>query len=324
MKKTEKTALTAALFAAAMQAGTAAATAEPIKAFAAFSSTTTTTTVVGMENVERSLPAVSNDAIKEFKKEMSGVYGPPPTTTQSNVYTEPWETTTRLETTFATLYGPPSMFTTTVAEPWETTTKLETTFATLYGPPSMFTTTVSSNDTVITTTTDKVIAELESDGQPVYGPKPFYGDVNNDGSTDVFDMILLREEFTKPNPEYSFLYDVNYDMKLSIADLVVLNKYLLGQINNTINPEDDDVMKTTTRTQPVYGAPVWFTTTASDDEEDVTTTKDSDVIKTTTVTTQTVYGPPVSIRTTVPHEEDVISTTQTTFRPLYGPPSVFE
>ena len=292
MKKTEKTALTAALFAAAMHVGTA--NSEPIDASAAFSGNTTTT-VVGMENKQSSQPAVLKNVITEFKSEMAGVYGPPPTTTVTNAEEE--DVVTTMTTTMAVVYGPPSIFTTAPDDeedvPVTTTTEepILPGFTTVYGPPSMFTTTTPENkdDVVTTTTIDKVIAELENDGQPVYGPKPFYGDVNNDGSTDIYDMILLREEFAKPNPEYSFQADVNGDFKVSVADLVLLNKYLLGQIDDIRDPNK---------------------------EEDVVTTLKQEI--------EDVYGPPSWFTTTVSHEEDVISTTQTTFRPLYGPPSVFE
>ena len=302
MKKTEKTALTAALFAAAMY-GTTNAAAEPVEASAYFNSTTTS--VVGEDSVVNGNVDNSFDAITDIKSKMAAVYGPPPTTTipaeddeeitrtttrTQPVYGPPSVFTTTApddeddnrtttapieddeEVTITTtrtqpVYGPPSVFTTTADEPWETTTKLETTIATVYGPPSIFTTTTSSDDTVTTTTTDKVIAELETNGQPVYGPAPFYGDVNNDGRTDVFDMILLRERFAENNTEYSFLYDVNYDMKISIADLVLVNKYLLGQIDDIRYPEKDNV-----------------TTTVAEDENDVSTT--------TTVTFAPLYGPP--------------------------------
>ncbi len=296
MKKTEKTALTAALFAAAMHVGTA--NSEPVDASAAFSGNTTTT-VVGMENKQSSQPAILKDVITEFKSEMAGVYGPPPTTTKSESNEDEWFTTTTVAaTTIHTVYGPPSIFTTTVPDDEEDVPVTTTTepilpgFTTVYGPPSIFTTTTPKDkeDVVTTTTVDKVIAELENDGQPVYGPKPFYGDLNNDGVTDVFDMILLREEFAKPNPEYSFTADVNYDMKVSVADLVLLNKYLLGQIDDIRNPNKEEDVVTTTKEliQDVYGPPPsWYTTTVDDlDDPDVTTTA--------------------------------------TFAPLYGPPSIFQ
>lgn len=324
MKKTEKTALTAALFAAAMHVGTA--NSEPVDASAAFSGNTTTT-VVGMENKHSGQPAVLKNVITEFKSEMAGVYGPPPTTTVSTTEEEDTPVTTTTEPIlpgFTTVYGPPSVFTTAPddEEDVPVTTTVEPIlpgFTTVYGPPSVFTTTTpeDKDDVVTTTTIDKVIAELENDGQPVYGPKPFYGDVDNDGVTDVFDMILLREEFAKPNPKYSFQADVNNDLKVSVADLVLLNKYLLGQIDDIRNPEDDnEVVKTTMRTQPAYGPPVTYTT-AADEEEDV--------VATTEELIQDVYGPPPSwYTTTVDDLDDPEVTTTATFAPLYGPPSIFQ
>ena len=187
MKKTEKTALTAAIFAAAM-CGTANTASEPVEA-AAF--TSTTTSVVGSEFVGNQ-PAISPDAIKELNSKMAPVYGPPPSYEDSENTEEDVITTTR--TTTVPLYGPPR------------------------------TTTVTPVSDEQETTTDFVIAELQTNGQPVYGPAPFYGDVNDDGRTDVFDMILLRERFAKNDTSYSFMADVNYDLKISVADLVVLGR----------------------------------------------------------------------------------------------------
>lgn len=290
MKKTEKTALTAAIFAAAMY-GTANAAAEPVEAGAAF--TSTTTSVVGMESVADSQSGISIDAIKELNSKMSTVYGPPPSDYDyGNNYDEE-DVVTRPTT--VPLYGPPEYMTTKAPdedefENWTTTTVINTTaFNTLYGPPSVFTTTTAPDINDTTTTTDYVIAELQTNGQPVYGPAPLYGDVNADNRLDVFDMILLRERFAENNTNYSFAADVNNDMKISVADLVLLNKYLMGKIDDIRYPEREDVT-TTTRTElaGVYGPPSWFTTTV-EENDGITTT-----------------------------------TTEVTFAPLYGPPSVFQ
>lgn len=314
MKKTEKTALTAAIFAAAM-CGTANTASEPVEA-AAF--TSTTTSVVGSEFVGNQ-PAISPDAIKELNSKMSPVYGPPPSYEDSENTEEDVITTTR--TTTVPLYGPPR------------------------------TTTVTPVPDEQETTTDFVIAELQTNGQPVYGPAPFYGDVNDDGRTDVFDMILLRERFAKNDTSYSFMADVNYDLKISVADLVVLNKFLLGKIDKeepvtttfeeenvtsvptmaplygppsyfttTVNEEEDIVQTTREDIQDVYGPPSWFTTAVPEDEDTTTTSKEDDVVTETTMT-QTVYGPPSWFTTTVPEDEgDVTKTTETMVYPVYGPP----
>ena len=170
MKKTEKTALTAAIFAAAM-CGTANTASEPVEAVAY----TSTTSVVGSEFVGNQ-PAISPDAIKELNSKMAAVYGPPPSYEDSEDTEEDVVTTTR--TTTVPLYGPPR------------------------------TTTVTPVSDEQETTTDFVIAELQTNGQPVYGPASFFGDVNNNGRTDVFDLILLRERFAKNDTTYSFMADV--------------------------------------------------------------------------------------------------------------------
>lgn len=264
MKKTEKTALTAAIFAAAM-CGTANTASEPVEA-AAF--TSTTTSVVGSEFVGNQ-PAISPDAIKELNSKMAPVYGPPPSYDDSDNSEEDVITTTR--TTTVPLYGPPR------------------------------TTTVTPVPDEQETTTDFVIAELKTNGQPVYGPAPFYGDVNDDGRTDVFDMILLRERFAKNDTSYSFMADVNYDLKISVADLVVLQNFLLGKIDR-----DEPLTTDTTEEvipQPSYGPPYWETTTVPDDEEDtITTSKEDDVITETTMT-QPSYGPPPTWSTTAADDE---------------------
>lgn len=314
MKKTEKTALTAAIFAAAM-CGTANTASEPVEA-AAF--TSTTTSVVGSEFVGNQ-PAISPDAIKELNSKMAPVYGPPPSYDDSDNSEEDVITTTRKITT-------------------------------VYGPPR--TTTVTPVPDEQETTTDFVIAELQTNGQPVYGPAPFYGDVNDDGRTDVFDMILLRERFAKNDTSYSFMADVNYDLKISVADLVVLNKFLLGKIDKsepvtttfeeenvtsvptmaplygppsyfttTVNEEEDIVQTTREDIQDVYGPPSWFTTAVPDDEEDTTTTSKEDDVITETTMTQPSYGAPSWFTTTVPEDEgDVTKTTETMVYPVYGPP----
>lgn len=316
MKKTEKTALTAAIFAAAM-CGTANTASEPVEA-AAF--TSTTTSVVGSEFAGNQ-PAISPDAIKELNSKMAPVYGPPPSYDDSDNSEEDVITTTTRKIT------------------------------TVYGPPR--TTTVTPVPDEQETTTDFVIAELKTNGQPVYGPAPFYGDVNDDGRTDVFDMILLRERFAKNDTSYSFMADVNYDLKISVADLVVLNKFLLGKIDKeepvktttfeeedvttmptmaplyappsyftTIVSEEEDIVQTTREDiQDVYGPPSWFTTAVPEDEEDTTTTSKEDDVVTETTMTQTVYGPPSWFTTTVPEDEgDVTKTTGTMVYPVYGPP----
>ncbi|MBR5513356.1 MAG: dockerin type I repeat-containing protein [Ruminococcus sp.] len=307
MKKTEKTALTAAIFAAAM-CGTANVASEPVEA-AAYS-TTSTTTVVGSEFVENQ-PAIPPDAIKELNSKMSAVYGPPPSYDESDNIEEDVVTATRNSTT--TVYGPPRTTSSSSVEEDDVVTTIRITTVPLYGPPrttstsvpeEVITTSSMEDEDVVTTTRtttvtlygpprttvtttvtteDEVIAELNTNVQPDYGPVPFYGDVNNDGRTDVFDMILLREKFIQANPSYSFAADVNNDMKISVADLVLLQKFLLGKIDDIRQPENA-VTTTMDEFQDVYGPPPTQTTAVPEDDDP------------TILTTRTypVYGPPPS------------------------------
>ena len=67
-------------------------------------------------------------------------------------------------------------------------------------------------------------------------------------------------------PPVVLIGDVNNDGKFSIADLVVLNKYLLGKINKigpnykaeVTTPPEDPIETTETRMAAVYGPPSWF------------------------------------------------------------------
>ena len=193
MKKTEKTALTAAIFAAAM-CGTANTASEPVEA-AAF--TSTTTSVVGSEFVGNQ-PAISPDAIKELNSKMSPVYGPPPSYDDSDNSEEDVITTTRKITT-------------------------------VYGPPR--TTTVTPVPDEQETTTDFVIAELKTNGQPVYGPAPFYGDVNDDGKINSQDASLaLRYAAGVVKELKTVAADVNADGKVNSQDASLILRYAAGLI----------------------------------------------------------------------------------------------
>ncbi len=56
-----------------------------------------------------------------------------------------------------------------------------------------------------------------------------YGDVNDDGRTDSFDMVMMRKELVSPVLSYSEKKraDVNADGKVDISDAVELQKYIL-------------------------------------------------------------------------------------------------
>ena len=62
------------------------------------------------------------------------------------------------------------------------------------------------------------------------------GDIDNSKNVDVFDLVAMREGFVNYFIGWSDkkmkTADVNDDSFLNIADLVTLQKYLLGQIEN--------------------------------------------------------------------------------------------
>jgi hypothetical protein len=147
--------------------------------------------------------------------------------------------------------------------------------------------------------------------QPTYGPEFFCGDITHDNVVDTFDLIAMRQLFTKNKLgkiPYSPEADLNYDGKVSLADLVTLNKFMLG--NKEYFTKETGVPTTTTektRYQP----------------DPVTTTTEMEFVA--------VYGPPAwfeeSTETTAVPDEidepDVTTTTEAQLDPLYGPPSWF-
>lgn len=231
MKKTIRTVLTAAAFAAA---GVSAMTA----------------VAEGREPVRMTF---ENETERDVFKEFYGAYGPPPTSIPM------WDETT-------------------TTEPVETMTSLTTTMPrTVYGPTSTSTVTTSEQEDIVELTTTML-------PQPAYGPAPtIKGDVNGDYTVDIFDSIAMRkailfDEYADTvNLHFS---DLNKDGRISVGDLVILNKYLLGKIKDLDNypaqkADDDEVVVTTTynpRTDivaPVYGpAPVYeiksYATTAEE------------------------------------------------------------
>lgn len=231
MKKTIRTVLTAAAFAAA---GVSAMTA----------------VAEGREPVRMEF---NNETERDVFKEFYGAYGPPPTSIPM------WDETT-------------------TTEPVETMTSLTTTMPrTVYGPTSTSTVTTSEQEDIVELTTTML-------PQPAYGPAPtIKGDVNGDYTVDIFDSIAMRkailfDEYADTvNLHFS---DLNKDGRISVGDLVILNKYLLGKIKDLDNypaqkVDDDEVVVTTAynpRTDivaPVYGpAPVYeiksYATTAEE------------------------------------------------------------
>lgn len=192
MKKTERTALTAALFAAALN----------------FIPTGTS---------DMNSSAAGNDAspvgVDEYVPEADEPIG---------------------------MYGPPWMFEQTTAPATE---PLRTDVYPVYGTQPAWTT--------VTPTTSY---DPETDiPLPVYGPPPVLkkdlGDLDHDGRVTAFDMVLFRQNFIDgyyDTIEYA-RYDVNQDGRIGVADLVMLQRYLLGQIDSLGYYEPQP--------QPEYGAP---------------------------------------------------------------------
>ncbi|MDE7364410.1 MAG: dockerin type I repeat-containing protein [Ruminococcus sp.] len=280
MKKTPKTILMAALFASAISA-------------------TSTGAVTG------------NADYVPSEEQMQDAYGPPvieETTTPATVTDPITETTIEL----AGVYGPPPNYSTTTKTQTTTTNPItETTIRTfpVYGPPPDYSTTQTKTTNTSPTTMSNPITETTTDMACVYGPPPVSdGDINDDGRIDVFDFIELKKMITngatQPIESHkTYKADVNYDGQVGMADLVMLNNYLLGKIDNfydNIIPEPQPTTTTTryydnttvntvtTTTQdtipaPVYGPPSWFTT--GTEPKPITT------INTTTVP---VYGAPIA------------------------------
>ncbi|MDO4863357.1 MAG: dockerin type I repeat-containing protein [Ruminococcus sp.] len=179
------------------------------------------------------------------------------------------------------VYGPPVYF--------ETTTPEQMTPQPDYGPMPAYTTETTAVPVETTVTVTEVIP------QPVYGPPIIQGDLNFDGVVDSFDLINMRKLFS--NGEYSEHYDeasdINRDGRVTVADLVLMNRYLLGKDkvmgeSNTTEPE----ITTTTETEfyAVYGPPAWF--------DQQTTVAPDDPIADTETSFTTVYGPPAMMRNT--------------------------
>jgi len=180
-------------------------------------------------------------------------YGPPAFFPWNTTYTTVEDIVTTTTWDPVGVYGPPSWFenetTTTSVEDLLYLTTTPTTTA--YGSPSWWKTT--TEDIINTTTT--VYPSTE------YGPMQIFGDVNWDGTTDVFDVIALRKAVIRN--EYNYNDDMNGDGELGIADLVSLQNYLLGRYttwDEMTNPDmptttvENIIQTTETPTYTTYGA----------------------------------------------------------------------
>lgn len=141
------------------------------------------------------------------------VYGPPAvTTTVQPVYgTVPYWTTTTEATTMQTVYG---------TVPYWTTAAEATTVQPVYGTVPYWTT-----ETAATTTVTETVPA------PVYGPPiAWKGDLIADNRIDVFDMIEMRKKYLNAvlYGDYDSQADINDDGEVNVADVVMLQKYILG------------------------------------------------------------------------------------------------
>ncbi|HNZ98586.1 dockerin type I repeat-containing protein [Ruminococcus sp.] len=240
MKKTLRTVVTAAMFAAANMSAIPAAAGE-----------------------NEAVPDLRNDVEREAYSNFASVYGPSPTYPITTTTTDLEEFFT---TTTTTGYPVPAYGT---IAPRTTTTTID------HEDDPFYTTTTTSDleEFFMTTTTAP---------QPVYGPpiQDWVGDVNLDGSVDSFDVLSVRKMLIKGTDQYGEEYkeayygDMNNDGKLTIADLLLLQKYVLGKVTKqelqdqfhywygshnveiekielpvpVTEPEDDPVATTTTTT----------------------------------------------------------------------------
>lgn len=244
MKKTVQTVMTAAMFAATMNmipSGTSDGTA--------------------------SASAVDyNPAIENWQD----VYGPP--------VDYPEMTTATINTVPVPVYGPPVSWTTTPETDLPVPTTMSTTEpVAVYGPPIAWDTTTVPTEMPVPTT----MSTTEEEPVCVYGPPiAWIGDVNGDDRVDVFDMIELRKAYLNGTSwdDWLDLYraDINKDGQIGIADLVMLQNYLLGRTKKiydnqleepkpttpqvSYEPAQSTTKNTTTEPvpQPEYGAPVAF------------------------------------------------------------------
>ncbi|NLT10664.1 MAG: hypothetical protein GXY08_14380 [Ruminococcus sp.] len=93
-------------------------------------------------------------------------------------------------------------------------------------------------------------------GTKIEGPKEIkitLGDVDADGCIDGFDLALMRSGLIDGFESYSKAADVNQNRKNDIADAVMLQQYLLGNITefekDTTVPDDDDDQPTMTMSE---------------------------------------------------------------------------
>ena len=227
MKKTLRTVITAAMFAAANMSAIPAAAGEA-----------------------NAVPQFRNDTEREVYRNFSPVYGPGPTyeVTTTTADIEEVLTTTTTTDYPVPLYGTQPPRTTTSDLQGSFVSSTTTTTVPVYGvlPPRTTTTTIDRVDPINNTTTsinlDEILTTTTTQPQPVYGPplQDWVGDVNLDGYVDSFDVVAVRKMLVKGTQNYApgstmeaYYGDMNNDGKLSIADLLLLQQYVLGKISKS-------------------------------------------------------------------------------------------
>lgn len=238
MKKTIRTAMTAAVFAAAnMSALPSMAAGDGFSAddMSGFGGDTPLSEEAG-EALQKTGGGFSAN---EFEQEFGRAWNDP-------VYAERLATAVTTTMMPAPVYGP-APTTTVTDDDWNDVL-------------TTFTTTASATSTTETFTTEP---------QLVYGPPIYFflGDANADGRVDSFDAIALRRMLVTGQGSMDERYygDINQDGKVSISDLLLLQRYLLGKIKDlneynsgyyftrdtdieqiTTTPEDEPVITTVT------------------------------------------------------------------------------
>ncbi|MCR4796309.1 MAG: dockerin type I repeat-containing protein [Ruminococcus sp.] len=211
MKKTLRTVLTAAAFAAA---GASAMTA----------------VAEGSEQNQNRGFGFSNVTERDAFANSYGAYGPPPTD---------WI----IDGTIDGQWG----WGTTTSIPLETlTTTTMTMPRTVYGPTSTSTVTTSEQEDIVELTTTMLPQPAYGPAPVLLGDANMDGVVDIFDAVALRKAILFDEYADKINRYFS---DLNKDGEISVGDLVRLNRYLLGTITDLDKmPERDDEVKVTTTT----------------------------------------------------------------------------
>lgn len=252
MKKTERTALTAALFAAALNfipTGTndmtSSASGNDAAPVGVDEYVPEADEPIGMYGPPWMFEQTTAPTTEPVRTEVYPVYGSAPAWTTVTPASSAQTTRPPMLTEVYTVYGTmPAWTTVTPASSAQTTRPpMLTDVYTVYGTMPAWT-------TVPVTTS---YAPETDDPICVYGPPPVLekdlGDLDYDGRVTVFDMVLFRQNFIDgyyDTIDYA-RYDVNQDGRIGVADLVMLQRYLLGQIDSLGYSEPQP--------QPEYGAP---------------------------------------------------------------------